>query len=125
MISVVVQVSVNSAVPMRDETLIIEKVATLSQGNAAPNLGRWTSHSRYLGRTMSGNYMLRNWNLENFGPGVSLADPVALFLDSPDMQNPFLLLSNFDTGDGIGKLYVRDPDVPEQTKEYVHWTMWR
>src|SRR5262245_765815 len=123
MIIVEVQIWINGAkgsvVPLQ-ETLFIDKLSSLPAGAGPPNVGRWTSHSKYLGRTLSGNYLLRNYHLETFGPdrGGSLADPVGWFVDSADWKAPFLILSNFDKASEIGKLLLRDPDL---AKEYVHW----
>jgi hypothetical protein len=126
-ITVVVQISINGpygAVLSMAETLMIDKLSSLPTGVGPPNVGRWTSHSKYLGRTLSGNYLLRNYHLETFGPGRggSLADPVGWFVDSFNWEAPFLILSNFDKAEGIGKLQILDQDLPSQAKEYVHWS---
>jgi hypothetical protein len=123
-----IEISVNmpyGAVVSRWEALIIDKLSSLPKGGGSANVGRWTSHSRYLGRTLSGNYLLRNWHLETYGPdrGGSLADPVGWFIDSNDWDDPFLLLSNFDQTDGIGKLRREpdDPNLPSVAKAMVNW----
>jgi hypothetical protein len=133
MITVVVEISITGSVLLKEEKLIIDKLSSLPKGAGPPSVGRWTSHSKYLGRTLSGNYLLRNYHLETFGPdrGGSLADPVGWFVDSDDWKDPFLILSNFDKVNEnvvafppttrFGKLRLRDPDLPPQDKEYVHW----
>jgi hypothetical protein len=124
-IKILVRIWINSyrgALPIT-ETLIIDKLSLLSKGAGPPSVGRWTSRSKYLGRTSSGNYLLRNWHLEKFGPGRggSLADPVGWFVDSANWEAPFLILSNFDKAKGIGRLQILDPALPSQGKEYVEW----
>jgi hypothetical protein len=130
MIKVFVTISVEgpkNTVDVRDETLIIDKLSPPPNGIALPTPGLWTSHTKWLGRTLSGKYYLRNYHLEKFGPsrGNSLADPVGWFLDSPNLDDPFMILSNFDEGKGIGVLLRTDPDLPPLAKQSVHWEMWR
>ena len=126
MITVVIQIPINGpdgAVYPIAEKLIIDKLSSLPKGQGPPSPGRWTSHSKYLGRTLSGNYLLRNWNLENFGPdrGGSLADPVGWFVDSVNWDAPFLILSNFDKTDGlVAKLQILDPDLPSKATGFAH-----
>jgi hypothetical protein len=107
------------------EKLIIDKLSSLPKGQGPPSPGRWTSHTKYLGREPSGNYVLRNFHLETFGPkrGGSLADPVGWFVDSVNWDAPFLILSNFDKTEGYATLYtIRDPDMAaRRTKGAAHW----
>jgi hypothetical protein len=114
--------SADGKVTLIDSTLIIDKLSSLPNGKEKAVVGKWTSHGKYLGRRESGNYRLWNWHLEKFGPdrGGSLADPVGWFVDSANWDEPFLLLSNFDQGKGIGKLLI-DTDPPTLEKQSVHW----
>ena len=131
MINIFVAIKVrfeNNVVIPRFETLIIDTLAPqVSKGKLI--FGRWSSHSKYLGRRLTGSYYLRDWNLETFGPGVSFADPVGFFLDSVNSDDPFMTLGNFQPpqlAEGYGKLLRVDlegTDLPmvDEYAEYVRW----
>jgi hypothetical protein len=91
------------------ELLIIDEPSVLPQGKGPVSLGRWTSHSKYLGRYTSGKYVLRNLTRERreferhgLNPDHYAWDPVGWFVDSPDWEKPFLILKNFNDAKGIG-----------------------
>lgn len=119
------------------EQLIIDKPSSLPQGEGPPVLGHWTSHSKYLGRTLSGSYLLRkplalrrasvndlafegsDGVLKTWAPDDS-GSLDGWFFDSVNQEDPFLILNNFNTARGKGELHVRNPDLPD-ARGWVHW----
>jgi hypothetical protein len=116
----------NNLLLQRYETLVIDRLAP-QVSKEKLFFGRWTSHSKYLGRTLSGNYYLRDWHLENVGPGISFADPVGFFLDSVNTDAAFLTLGNFlplKLASGYGDLLGLDlegTDLPMVDELRVRW----
>lgn len=106
------------------ETLYLDTLAPVSKNAQQAVFGRWTSDSKYIGRTRSGNYYVVH-EYDTYGYPF----PIAYFQDNDPQGFAFMALRGFlpqklaSSGPGYMIRWTRiGPGIPHSNLQWIRWT---